>query len=146
MGTLLVYLLLSFVLSIGAVQAAGFLLMGVAGLLPGALGAYFALAAGIALGGAQFFCSGFLFALLSGLPWRRAGAWTLLGIGFFNLLCAGPGAISGAYFAAFASVGGAILLLVAAASSFYGCWFLEQREQRPWVEQSRQMILGFIKQ
>ena len=142
-----ILLLLAFIFSLLPVQVLGFVVMGTADFAPGAALPFLALGVSLLAAGLQFFCSGFLFTLLSGLPWRRAGVWTWAGIAFFNMLTVGPGAMSHAYFAAaFTTILGVAHVLVAGGAAFYGCWFLEQREDRPWVEQARGQLMGLIGQ
>lgn len=147
LGTRLVYLLLAFILSFALSQPFDMVVEAVAQALPAGVGGWLMIAGLVLSPAVQFFAAGVLFTLLSGLSWRRAAPWTILGIALLNLLCAGRGAFSPAYFAAeLFSVLGLVRVIGAAAAGVYGCWFLEEREMAPWVEQARAMILSMIGQ
>ena len=147
LATRLVYLLLAFLLSFAVSQPLDFLLEGAASVLPGAAGGWLLVAGLVLSPAAQFVAAGVLFTLLSGLSWRRAAPWAVLGTAALNLLCAGRGAFSAAYFSAeLLSALGLIRVLASAAAGAYGCFFLEERELAPWVEQARAMILSMIGQ
>lgn len=145
--TRVVFLLLAFVLSFMISQPVEWLLGSLAQMAPGAAGAFVYLAAILLASAAQFFATGFVFTLLSGLSWRRAALWALPGTALLNLLCEGPSALSASYFAVqLASWLGLARAVLAAAAAVGGCWYLEQREHEDWVDQSRAMILSMIGQ
>jgi hypothetical protein len=146
-GTRLVYLLLAFILSFAVSQPFDMLFEAVASTLPGGAGGWLMIAGLVVSPAVQFFAAGVLFTLLSGLSWKRAAPWTIFGTALLNLLCAGRAAFSPAYLSAeLLSVLGVLRVLSSAAAGVYGCWFLEEREMAPWVEQARAMILSMIGQ
>lgn len=130
-----VLLLLAFLLSFGVVQLVQVLLFGFVSLLPGTLATFAALGGLLAVTAVQFFLAGFLFTLAAGMPWKLSGLWTWAGIGLCNLLSGGrPGfTLLGAAFA-----------LAAGAAAFWGCLLAERREDEPWAQQGRAMLLGFF--